>query len=55
MKKWKTEEWQVKMVFYGLLVMFLMAILPLFAMSFYSFMSADDYAFAKNPVAVWKE
>ena len=55
MKKWKSVDWQIKVIFYVLLIVFLIAIIPLFVMSFYSFMSADDYSFAKNPVEVWKE
>ncbi|MBE5852723.1 MAG: hypothetical protein E7299_07220 [Lachnospiraceae bacterium] len=55
MKKWKSIDWQIKVIFYVLLGVFLIAVIPLFIMSFYSFMCADDYGFAKNPVEVWKE
>lgn len=55
MKNWKSLDWQIKIIFYIVLAVFLIAMIPLFVMSFYSFMSADDYGFAKNPVEVWKE
>ena len=55
MEKWKTEESQVKIICIGAVVVLIAILVPLFWISSYNFMSADDFVFAKGAEAVWKE
>ena len=55
MKKWKTEEWQVKALFVLMLGVLAVVLLPLFVIAHYNFISVDDYTFAKNAMLVWNE
>lgn len=55
MKKWKSEELQVKILCAGMILLLVAILVPLFWISVYNFKSVDDYSFAKNAEAVWKE
>lgn len=55
MKKWKSEEQQVKGLLVVMICVLCIVLVPLFIMGHYNFMSADDYSFSVNAAKVWKE
>ena len=55
MKKWKTEGWQVKILFWVMLGVLVAVLVPLFVIAHYNFISVDDYTFAKNAMLVWND
>lgn len=55
MKKWKSEELQVKILCAGMILLLVAILVPLFWISAYNFKSVDDYSFSQNAEAVWRE
>lgn len=55
MKKLKTEEFQIKVLF-GIMIAVLAAVLiPLFVIGHFNFMSVDDYGYAQEPERLWEQ
>ncbi len=55
MKKWRTEELQVKILCVGMVLLLVAILIPLFWISTYNFISVDDYTFARHAQSVWQE
>lgn len=51
----KHEDTQVKILSCGLIIFLILVLIPLFQISHYNFMKADDYGFASGSVAVWQD
>ena len=55
MKKWKTEEMQIKILFFVSVIILIAILIPLFWIAHYNFMSVDDFSLAKSAESVWEE
>lgn len=55
MKKLRTEEVQIKMICFGMILVLAAVLIPLFWISGYNFLSVDDYSFLQNSGEVWRE
>lgn len=55
MKKWRTEETQVKILCIGSVALLLVILIPLFWIATYNFKSVDDFPFVQDAELVWKE
>lgn len=55
MKKWTTEDSQVKVIFFIMVVVLISVVFPLFRISYYNFRSVDDYEYAMVSEPIWEE
>ncbi len=55
MRKWKTEDWQLKILLIIMIGVLLMILVPLFMIAHYNFRSVDDFGYAKEAELVWEE
>lgn len=54
-RKWENEDVQVKILCFGMIVVLVAILIPLFSISVYNFKSVDDYSFSKGASIVWQE
>ena len=54
-KKWKTEDVHVKVIFAVMTIVLIAILIPLFWMAHYNFRSVDDFSYAQHAGAVWEE
>ena len=52
---WKTEENQIKILFFAAIGVLVAVLVPLFWIAHYNYFSADDYIFVQNAEKVWEE
>lgn len=51
----KSENFQIRLIAAGLVLLFVLMLIPLFQISHYNFISTDDYSFLSNSLTVWRQ